>query len=81
MRIGTIDLNKLRGVAEKGIGFGKELTGTFLGRDRLVDEGQAQQDKATAKLKALREETKAQAREAEAEVQERRQRAAQKAKA
>jgi polyhydroxyalkanoate synthesis regulator phasin len=80
MRIGNIDLNKLRGFADKGVGFGKEIAGTFFGRDDLVDAGQAQQDKATEHLKALREEAKAQAREAEAEVHERRQRVAQEAK-
>ena len=81
MRIGNIDLNKLRGVADKGMGFGKEIAGTFLGKDHLVDAGQAQQDKASEQLKALRQEAKAQASEAEAEVHERRQRVAQKAKA
>jgi uncharacterized protein YjbJ (UPF0337 family) len=80
MRIGTIDLNKLRGVTDKGIGFVKELTGTLFDRDNLVEAGQAQQDRATAKLKALREEAKAQAREAEAEVHEKRERVAQRAK-
>jgi hypothetical protein len=81
MRIGNIDLTKLRGIADKSVGFGKEIAGTFLGKDHLVEAGQAQQDKATAELKALREEAKAEAREAEAEVHERRQRTAQKAKA
>jgi uncharacterized protein YjbJ (UPF0337 family) len=80
MRIGTIDLNKLRGVSDKGVGFFKELIGTLLDRDDLVEAGQAQQDKATAKLKALREEAKAQVREAEAEAHEKRERVAQRAK-
>ena len=81
MRIGNIDLNKLRGVTDKGVGFGKELAGTFFNNDRLVDAGQAQQDKATSRLKALREEAKAQKSEAEAEFHEKRERTAQKAKA
>jgi hypothetical protein len=81
MRIGNIDMNKLRGIADKSVGFGKEIAGTFLGKDNLVEAGQAQQDKATAALKALREEAKAQVREAEAKVHEGRERVAQKAKA
>lgn len=81
MRIGTMDLNKLRGVADKAVGLGKETLGTLLDNDRLVEAGEAQQDRAKEQLRALREEAKAQAKESEAELQERRQRAAQRAKA
>lgn len=80
MRIGTIDLNKLRGVADKAVGLGKETLGTVLGNDSLAEAGEAQQDRAREQLKALRKEAKAQKLEAEAELQERRQRAAQRAK-
>lgn len=81
MQIGTIDLNKLRGVADKAVGLGKETLGTLLGNDRLAEAGEAQQDRAREQLKALRKEAKAQKLEAEAEVQEKRQKAAQRAKA
>lgn len=80
MRIGTIDLNKLRGVADKSIGLGKELVGTVVGSERMAEAGEAQQDKATEKLRALRKEAKAEAKEAKAEASERRERAAQRAK-
>jgi uncharacterized protein YjbJ (UPF0337 family) len=81
MRIGTIDVNKLRGVADKAVGLGKETLGTLLGNDRLAEAGEAQQDRAKEQLTALRKEAKAQKAEAEAEVHETRQRAAQRAKA
>ncbi|MBA2281287.1 MAG: CsbD family protein [Acidimicrobiia bacterium] len=80
MRIGTIDIDKLRGVTDKAIGLGKELVGTLLDNDRLVQAGEAQQERATEQLKALRKQIEAQAHEAEAELQERRQKAAQKVK-
>ncbi len=81
MRIGTIDLNKLRGVADKAIGLGKETLGTVLGNERLEEAGEAQQDRAKEQLKALRAEVRAQKAEAEADAQEGRQKAAQRAKA
>ena len=81
MQIGTIDLNKLRGVSDKGIGLAKEFLGVLTGNDRLQDEGEAQQERATAELKALREELKAQKEDAKASASEKRERAAQRAKA
>ena len=81
MQIGTIDLNKLRGISDKAIGLGKELIGVLIGNDRLQDEGEAQQERASAELKALREELKAQKEEAKAGAMEKRERAAQRAKA
>jgi uncharacterized protein YjbJ (UPF0337 family) len=81
MQIGRIDVNKLRGVADKGLGFGKELLGVLTGNERLQDEGEAQQERATAELKALREELRAEKKDAKAEAMEARQKAAQRAKA
>ena len=81
MQIGRMDLNKLRGLSDKGFGFGKEILGVVTGNDRLQDEGQAQQDRATETLKALSKEMEAQRKEAKAEVYETRQKAAQRAKA
>jgi uncharacterized protein YjbJ (UPF0337 family) len=81
VQIGTIDLNKLRGVSDKGIGLAKELVGVLTGNERLQDEGEAQQERAAAELKALREELKAQKKDAKADAMEQRQKAAQRAKA
>jgi len=81
MQIGTIDLNKLRGVGDKAIGLAKELLGVLVGNDRLQQEGEAQQERATAELKALRDEVRAQKEDAKAETFEKREREAQRAKA
>jgi len=80
MQVGTIDVNKLRGVTDKGLGLGKELVGVLIGSDRLQREGEAQQERATAELKALRDEIKAEKLDAKAEASEVRERAAQRAK-
>jgi uncharacterized protein YjbJ (UPF0337 family) len=66
MRIGTVDLDKLRGVAEKFVGLSKELTGVLIDNDRLQRAGSAQQEKATEMLKALSDEARAEAQEQKA---------------
>jgi len=80
MRIGHIDVNKLRGFADKAVGLGKEVTGTLLGNGSMQDAGQAQQDKGTEQLKALRKEAEAQKAEARSEMQEQRERAAKRSR-
>ena len=80
MRIGRIDVNKFQGFGEKVIGLNKEFIGAVIGNEKLEQEGEAQQAKATEKLKALRQEVKAQGHETKAEALEQRQKAAQKAK-
>jgi uncharacterized protein YjbJ (UPF0337 family) len=80
MQIGSIDVGKLRFVADKGFGLSKELMGVVVGSDRLQQEGEAQQERATAQLKALRGEIEAQKQEAKASAFEKRQKAAQHAK-
>ena len=80
MRIGTVDVNKLRGLADKGAGLAKELIGTVVGNDRMQREGEAQQERATEELKALRKEMEAQQKDVKARAMEARQRAAQQAK-
>jgi uncharacterized protein YjbJ (UPF0337 family) len=80
MKLGTIDLNNLRGLSDKFMGFGKEVFGSVTGNERLQQEGEAQQDRATETLKALREQAKAEKHEAKAEAHEQRQKAAQRAK-
>jgi len=81
MRIGRIDLTKMRGLTDKAFGLMKELLGAVTGNDRLEDEGQAQQERASAELKAMRAELRAQKEDAKAEAAEQRERAAQRAKA
>ncbi|MDQ6697337.1 MAG: CsbD family protein [Actinomycetota bacterium] len=80
MQLLNIDLKQLRGLTDKAFGLNKELLGTVLGNERLADEGEAQQEKATHELKALRADIKAAAERAEVETQEGRQRAARKVK-
>ena len=80
MKIGNIDLNQLRGFADKGIGLQKEVLGTVLGRENLSNEGKAQQERGSAHLKALKAEAKADTARAEAAVQQKRQATAARAK-
>ena len=61
MKIGNVDLNQLRGFADKSIGLQKEVLGTVLGRENLSNEGKAQQERGSAHLKALKAEEKRQA--------------------
>lgn len=80
MQIGRIDLNKLRGLSDKGLGFSKEILGVLTGSDRLQREGQAQQERATEELKALGKELEAERKDKVADVHEQRQKMAQRAK-
>jgi uncharacterized protein YjbJ (UPF0337 family) len=80
MQLGTVDINKLRGLGDKFVGFNKELIGTVVGNERLEREGEAQQDRAAEQLRALRKEVVAQRKEAKADVFEQREKAAQRAK-
>ena len=80
MRIGTVELDHLRGLGDKVVGLAKEVAGTVVGSDRLLEAGEAQQDRGSESLKALRKQTKAQAKEAKAETFEQKQKAAQRAK-
>ncbi len=80
MQVGTVDLNKLRGVGRKFVGLLKELFGTVVGNDRLAQAGELEQEQAAEELKALRKELEAQRKEAKAQVHDARERAAQAAK-
>lgn len=80
MQLGTIDMNKLRGIGDKAVGLSKELIGTVTGSERLQEAGEAQQEKAAETLRALRAEARAQAKDAKAEVLEQRQKAAARSK-
>ncbi len=80
MNIGRIDMTQMRGVSDKGLGLAKELVGTLLGNEAMQREGEAQQDRASEEMKALRKQAEAQAKEAKAETFEQNQKAAQRAK-
>lgn len=80
MQIGTVDLNKLRGLADKAVGLSKELIGTLTGSDRMQQAGEAQQERATEEIRALRAELKAEAKDAKAAGFEQKQKVAQAAK-
>jgi hypothetical protein len=80
MRRQRIDPENIRGFADKYLGLGKELIGTLVGNDAWEKEGEIQQKKGGERLKALRQEVRAQAHEAKADVLERQQRTAQKIK-
>jgi uncharacterized protein YjbJ (UPF0337 family) len=80
MQVGTIDVQKLRGVGEKMFGLTKEFVGVITNNDRLQQEGDAQQDRASERLRALRKEAEAQLKEAKASALDRQERAAQRAK-
>jgi uncharacterized protein YjbJ (UPF0337 family) len=80
MRIGNLELDHVRGLGDKFVGLGKELTGTVIGNDHLQEAGEAQQARGTESLKALRKQAKAQVKDAKAETFEQQQKAAQRAK-
>jgi uncharacterized protein YjbJ (UPF0337 family) len=80
MQFRTIDPEKLRGIVDKVFGLTKEIVGEVVGNSRLQKEGEAQQAKGTERLKALRKQFEAQAKEAKADVYEQKQKAAQRLK-
>ncbi len=80
MRIPHVSPKNAAGFAHKVVGLGKELTGEIVGKRSLVEAGEAQQDKGTEQLKALRAELKADGHEASAKAHESRELAAQSAK-
>ena len=80
MRIPRIDPKDATGLFDKVIGLGKEVVGEVLDEQRLIDAGEAQQAKGTEKLKAVREQAKAEGHKAKAKSYEQREQAAQKAK-
>ena len=67
----------IRGVVEGVKGKAKEVIGTVTGRDDVVREGQAQQDKADAQRDAAKKEAEADAARAGAKAAEAREKAEQ----
>lgn len=80
MQLGSVDVKKLRSIGDKAVGLAKELAGSIAGNERLEEAGEAQQEKASETLRAMRAEAKATAKDAKAEVLEQRQKAAQRSK-
>jgi uncharacterized protein YjbJ (UPF0337 family) len=65
----------IKGVVEDAKGKAKEAVGTVTGRDDLVREGKAQQDKAEAQRDAAKKEAEADAARGGAKAAEKRQEA------
>ena len=80
MRIPRIDPKDATGLLDKVVGLGKEVAGEVFDNQRLIEAGESQQAKGTEKLKAVRQQAKAEAHKAKARGLEERERAAQKAK-
>ena len=80
MQVGRVDLNQLRGVTDKALGLAKEFIGVLTGNEKWQKEGEAQQERASEELKALRKQLEAKGKEAVAEMHEQREKAAQRAK-
>ena len=80
MRIPRIDPKDATGLFDKVVGLGKEITGEVFDRQNLIEAGEAQQAKGTEKLKAIREQAKADGHKAKAQAYDSKERAAQRAK-
>ena len=80
MRIPRVDTKDTTGIFDKVVGLGKEIFGEVFDEDRLIEAGEAQQAKGTEKLKAIREQAKADAHKAKAKSYDAKERAAQRAK-
>jgi uncharacterized protein YjbJ (UPF0337 family) len=68
----------IKGIVEDVKGKAKETIGTVTGRDELIQEGKAQQDKAEAERDAAKKEAEAEAARGGAKAAEKRQEAFQR---
>lgn len=75
VKSGPIEL--IRGIVEDVFGKAKEIIGTVIGRNDLVKEGKAQQDKADAQRSAAKKEAAAEKARGKAKAEEARQKAEQ----
>ena len=80
MRIPRIDPKDATGLFDKFVGLGKELVGEVFDEQRLIEAGEAQQAKGSEKLKAIREQAKADAHKTKAAAFDAKERSAQRAK-
>jgi uncharacterized protein YjbJ (UPF0337 family) len=76
IKSGPVEL--IRGIVEDAVGRAKQVIGIIIGRNDLVNEGKAQQDKAAAQRDAGRKEAEAEKARAKAKAHETRERAQQK---
>ncbi|OCB39163.1 general stress protein CsbD [Mycobacterium malmoense] len=67
----------IQGIVEAVFGKAKEILGTVIGRNDLVNEGQAQQDKADAQRSAAKKEVAAEKARGKAKAAEAREKAEQ----
>ncbi len=67
----------IRGIVEAVFGKAKEVVGTLIGRNDVVREGKAQQDKADAQRTAAKKEAAAEKARGKAKAEEARERAEQ----
>ena len=81
MRIPRVDPKDATGLIDKVVGLSKEITGAIFDRKSLIEAGEAQQAKGTEKLKAIREQAKADAHKTKAQALDAKERAAQRVKA
>jgi uncharacterized protein YjbJ (UPF0337 family) len=81
MRIPRVDPQDATGLFDKVIGLGKEIFGEVFDDDRLITAGEAQQSKGSEKLKAIRQQAKADVHRAKAQAYDGKERAAQQTKA
>lgn len=80
MRVPRVDYTHALGLLDKLVGLGKEAVGEVIENRDLVKAGEAQQEKGTQRLKALRKQAEADAHEAKAEAHEQKEKSAQRAK-
>jgi uncharacterized protein YjbJ (UPF0337 family) len=80
VRIPRVDAKAAVGLLDKFVGLGKEVVGEVVDNEHLIDAGEAQQAKGTERLKALREQVKADTHRAKARGYEAKEKAAQQAK-
>jgi hypothetical protein len=81
VRIPRINASDATGFFDKAVGLGKEILGVVVDEDRWITAGEAQQEKGSEKLRALRDQAKADAHRAKAKAADTKERAAQSAKA
>jgi uncharacterized protein YjbJ (UPF0337 family) len=80
MRIPRVDAKDATGLIDKAVGLGKEIVGEFVDNQSLIKAGEAQQSKGSEKLKAIREQAKADGHRVKAAAFDSKERAAQASK-
>lgn len=81
MRIPRIEAKDMTGLFDKVVGLGKEIAGEVFDEQRLIEAGESQQAKGSEKLKAVRQQAKAEGHRAKARAMDAKEHNAQRAKA